>query len=112
MFKLNENYEVDRRILKCDFICYAPAETSTIITLNSQIDINIPKEDSFISLLNSYLDLNFEVIKRADNSKYANGNDIRLVNFGPIALFSNFKLTTTSGKHLEDISHAHIVSLV
>ena len=112
MFKLNENYEVDTRILKCDYIRYSPAETSTINTPNSQIYINIPREDSVISLLNSYLDLSFEVVKRADNSRYGNGNDIRLVNLGPIALFSNFKLTTSSGKHLEDISHAHLVSLM
>ena len=112
MFKLNENYEVARRILKCDYIRYSPAETSTINTPNSQIYINIPREDSVISLLNSYLDLNFEVVKRADNSRYGNGNDIRLVNLGPVALFSNFKLTTSSGKHLEDISHAHLVSLM
>ena len=64
MFKLNEIYEVDRRILKCDYIRYSPAEKSTIITPNSQIYINIPKEDSVISLLNSYLDLNFEVVKK------------------------------------------------
>ena len=112
MFKLNENYEVDRRILKCDYIRYSPAETSTINTPNSQIYINIPREDSVISLLNSYLDLSFEVIKRVDNSRYADGNDIRLVNLAPIALFSNFKLTTSGGKHLEDISHSHIVSLM
>ena len=112
MFKLNENYEVDGKILKCDYIRYSPAETSTINTPNSQIYINTPREDSLISLLNSYLDLSFEVIKKNDNSRYANGNDIRLVNLGPIALFSNFKLTTNSGKHLEDISHAHIVSLM
>ena len=112
MFKLNENYEVDRRILKCDYIRYSPAETSTTNTPNSQIYINIPREDSVISLLNCYLDLNFEVIKKADNSRYGNGNDIRLVNLGSIALFSNFKLTTSSGKHLEDISHTHLVSLM
>ena len=112
MFKLNENYEVDRKILKCDYIRYSPAETSTINTPNSQIFINIPREDSVISLLNSYLDLSFEVIKKDDNSRYANCNDIRLVNLGPVALFSNFKLTTSSGKHLEDISHAHLVSLM
>ena len=110
--KLSENYEVDRRILKCDYISFSPAETSTIKTANTQIYIIIPREDSVISLLNSYLDLNFEVIKEADDSRYGNGNDIRLVNLGPIALFSNFKLTTSSGKHLEDISHAHIVSLM
>ena len=112
MFKLNENYEVDRRILKCDYIRYSPAETSTINTPNSQIYINIPREYSVISLLNSYLDLNFEVIKKNDDSRYTNGKDIRLVNLGPVALFSNFKLTTSSGKHLEDISHANLVSLM
>ena len=63
-------------------------------------------------MLNNYLELNFEVIKRVDNSRYANGYDTRLVNFGHTAIFSNFILTTNSGKHLEDISHAHIVSLM
>ena len=112
MFKLNENYEFDRKVLKCDYLIYSPAETSTKSTPNSQIYFNIPREDSVISLLNSYLDFNFELIKTADNSRYANGDGIHLVNFGPIALFSNFKSTTSSGKHLEDISHAHIVSLL
>ena len=112
MFKLNENYEVDRRILKRDYIRYSPAETSRIFTPNSQIFINIPREDSVISLLQSYFDLNFEVIKKADNSRYGNGNVIKLVNLAPIALFSNFKLTKISGKHIEDISHAHLVSLL
>ena len=74
--------------------------------------INIPREDSVVCLLNKYLELNFELIKRADTSRFANGNDIRIFNLGPICLFQNFKLTTSSGKHLEDISHAHIVSLM
>ena len=51
MFKLNENYEIDRRILKCVYIRYSPAETSTINIPNSQIYINIPREDSVVSLL-------------------------------------------------------------
>ena len=29
MFKLSENYEIDRKILKCDYIRYSPAEIST-----------------------------------------------------------------------------------
>ena len=112
MLKINEIFEVDRRILKCEYIRYSPAETTTINTPNSQIYINIPREDSVTSLLNGCLDLSFEVIKRVDNSRYGNGNDIRLVNPAPIALFSNFKLTTSSGKHLEDISNAHLVCLM
>ena len=51
-------------------------------------------------------------MKKADDSRYGNGNDIKLVNLGPIALFSNFKLTTSSGKHLEVINQAHLVSLM
>ena len=91
---------------------YPPQEKSTINTANSQIYINIPREDSVISLLNSYLDLNFDVLHAATNNRNADNNEIRLVNLGPIALFSNQKLTTSSGKHLDDISHAHIVSLM
>ena len=35
MFKLYENYENDRRIVKCKYIRYSPAEISTIIVPNS-----------------------------------------------------------------------------
>ena len=112
MFKLNQKYEYNRVILKCDYIRYSPSEISTINTPNSQVHIIIPREDSVISLLNSYLELNFEVLHAATNNRYVFGNDIRLVNLGPIALFSNYKLTTSSGKHLENIDHAHIVSLM
>ena len=98
--------------MKCDYIRYCPSEISTINTPNSQIYINIPREDSVISLLNSYLELNFDVLQAATGNRYADTNDIRLVILGPIALFSNYKLTTSSGKHLEEISHAHIVSLM
>ena len=63
-------------------------------------------------MFKSYLEKNFEVIIKADNSRYANNFVIRLVNLGPIALFKTFKLTTSSGKHLEDISHTHLVSLM
>ena len=112
MFRLNENYEVYRRILKCDFIRSSPAETSTINAPNSQKYINISRRDSIIGLVKIYLDLNFQVMIKADNSRYANGNDIKLVNRAPIALFVNFKLTTSSGRHLEDISHAYLVPLM
>ena len=112
MFKLNGKYEINRDILKCDYIRYSPSEISTINTANSQVYINIPREDSVISLLNSYLELNFDVLRADNSNRYLDGNDIRLVNLGPIGLFSNYKLTTSSGKHLENIDHAHIVSLM
>ena len=36
MFNLKEKYEVNRGILKCDYIRYSPSEISTINTTNSQ----------------------------------------------------------------------------
>ena len=112
MFKLTENYEVVRRIIKCDYIRYSPAEIYTTNTANSQNYINIPREDSVISLLNSYLGINFDVLQAASNKRYIGTGEIRLISLGPIALFNSYKLTSSSGKQLKEISHAHIVSLL
>ena len=112
MSKLSEKYSINRDISKCDYIRYSPSEISTINTPNSQVCIGIPREDSVISMLNSYFELNFDVLHAATNNRYADGDDIRLVYLGPIALFSNYKLTSSSRKHLENIDHAHIVSLM
>ena len=113
MFKLNEIYEVDRKNLKCDYLRYSPAEISTINTPDSQTFINTPKKDSVFSLLSIFFEKKFGIIKKTDNSRCAaNGNDMRLVNLGPIGFLNNFKLTTSSGKHLEDISHSHIACLM
>ena len=112
MFKLNEIYEVDRGNLKCDYILYSPSEIFTINTPNSQIYINIPGGDSVNSFLGSLLRANFDVLHAATNTRYVDGDDIRLVNEGPIAFFINFKLQSISGKHIEEINHAHIVCLM
>ena len=88
MFKLSKKYEIDRRILKCDYNRYSPSKINTINTPNSQIYINIPREDSVTSLLNIYFELNFDVLQAATGIRYPDGADIRLVNLGVIALFS------------------------
>ena len=63
-------------------------------------------------MFNCYLYLNFEVIKKTDSSRYGNGDDKRLVNLGLLVLVSIFRLSTSGGKHLEDVSHGYIVSLM
>ena len=55
--------------------------------------------------------MSFDVLHAATNNRSADGFKIRLFNLGPNNLFSIYKLTTSSGKHLEDITHAHIVPL-
>ena len=111
MFKLNENYEIGRRSIKCDKISSFSAETSTVNTTISQICINIRREASIILLTNTSLDLNVEVNKKADFSRFADDFDTKLVILRPITSFSKNKLTTSSGKPLQVLSYAHIVTL-
>ena len=112
MFKLIEKYEINRNFLKCDFITYSPSDIRTIDTANSQKHNKLPREDSVNSLLIGYLHLDFDEVHAASNDRYADNNDIRLVNLEPTPLFSIYKLTTSSGKHLKDLSHAHVVSVM
>ena len=112
MFELSEKYEIKRNILKCDYIRYSPSEISTLNTPNLRVYTFFPREDSVISLLNSYLQLNFDVLHAATKNRFEDSKDIRLNNLGVIPLFSNYKLTTKSGKNLEEIGHAQIVSLM
>ena len=111
MFKLKENFEIKKNVLKCDFIRYSPSKISRITTANSQIFIEIPRKDSVFSLLNSNFDLYFDERHAATGNRYVDGNDIRLVTLGPIDLFSSYRVKTSSGKHLQDISHEYKVSL-
>ena len=86
------------------------SEISSIITANSQIYIIIPWEITVLSLLNSFITLNFDIVHAATKDRLVDGNDISLTNLGAIALFTIYKLIPNSWKHLEDNSHAHIVS--
>ena len=102
---------MDKPIHNIDFIEYSPSNLATINNNNSNISIIFPREDAYICLQNSYISLEFEVLKN-DDTRYADGDQISLVNFGPVALFSEAKLTTSSGKHLEKVDNLHPISLM
>ena len=102
---------MDKPFHKIDFIKYSPSSLATIINSNSNISIIFPREDAYNCLQNSYISLEFEVLKN-DDTRYADGDQISLVNFGPVALFSEAKLVTSSGKHLEKVDNLHPVCLI
>ena len=71
-----------------------------------QIFIEIPKENSASSLRDSYLQLDFDVTHRTGaHIRYADTDDIRLVNSGPLA---SFRLTSSSGREVEENDNAHV----
>ena len=109
-------------IHKIDFIKYSPSSLATINNNNSNISISSPREDAYICLQHSFISvysfiihslfiIQFEVLKN-DNTRYAKGDEISFVNFGPVALFSEAKLTTSSGKHLEKVDILHPICLM
>ena len=106
MFSLKSKYTLMKPFHKIDFIQYSPSILATINFINSNISISLPREDAHICLQNSNISVEFEILKN-DNTRYANGNEISLVNFGPVALISEAKLTTSSGKHLEKVDKVH-----
>ena len=102
---------MNKPIHKFDFNKYSLGSLATINNSNSNISIIFPREDAYICLQNSFISLEIEVLKN-DNTRYADGDEISLVNFGPVALFSEAKLTTSSGKHLENVDNLHPICLM
>ena len=52
------------------------------------------------------------IVLKKDNTRYADGDQMSLVNFGPVALFSEAKLVTGSGKHIEKVDNLQTVRLM
>ena len=79
---------------------------------NNQNFVDKPKEDSALSLKDSYTELNFNVTHRAGvHAWYADGDHKWLVKLGPIAWFNKYRLTSSSGKEVEEIDNAHLLCL-
>ena len=61
----------------------------------------------------SYLESDFIVTHRAGARKrYVDGDHIRLVNLGPIALFNKYRLASSSHKEIEEMDNAHVICLM
>ena len=109
MFNKSQKQAIDKPILKFDFLRYTPQSLNLVNGEKNQF-FQIPREDSAFSLKDSYLQLDFRVAHRAGaHARYGDGDHIRLVNLGPIALFKKYRLTSYSGKELEEIDNAHVV---
>ena len=91
-------------IQKIDFKMYSPSSLATINNNSSNISVSLPREDAYICLKHSFISVEFEVLKN-DDTRYNDGNEKSLVNFGPVVLFSEAKLTTSSGKHTKKLTN-------
>ena len=60
-----ENFDIDKPILKYDYIRYKSPSLATKSRKNSQVSFDIPREASVISLKHSYLEFDFDVERNA-----------------------------------------------
>ena len=74
-------------------------------TVNTNINIILNKE-IHLNIHDSYLEIEFVVSDDA-GGVFANDSNIRLVNYGIMALFSSIKLGTSGGRTIEYIDHCH-----
>ena len=113
MFNLSHKYAIDRPFIKFDYIRYTPPPLNLVNGENNQIVIDIPRQDTALSLKDSYLEFDFSVTHRAGaHDRYVDNDHIGLVKLGPVALFSKYRLTSSSGKEIEEIDNAHVISLI
>ena len=105
-FKSDTTYGYNNDIHKSKIIKYKPNNLATMNTVNTNINIILNREENHLNLRDSYLVIEFVVLDDAGGVIAKNAN-IRLVNYGMMALFSTVKLETSGGRSIEYIDHCH-----
>ena len=105
-FNLDTTYGYNNDIHKSKIIKYKPNNLATMNTVNTNINIILNREENHLNLHDSYLEIEFVVLDDA-GGVFTNNANIRLVNYGLIALFSSVKLETSGGRTIEYIDHCH-----
>ena len=105
-FILDTTYSYYNDINKSKIIKYKPNNLATMNTVNTNINIILNREENHLNLRDSYLEIEFVVSDDA-GGVFANDANIRLVNYGMMALFSSIKLETSGGRTIEYIDHCH-----
>ena len=105
-FNLDTTYGYNDDIHKSKIIKYKPNNLATMNTVNTNINIILNREENHLNLRDSYLEIEF-VVSNDAGGVFANDANIRLVNYGMMALFSSIKLETSGGRTIEYIDHCH-----
>ena len=105
-FILDTTYGYNNDIHKSKIINYKPNNLATMNTVIPNINIILNREENHLNIHDSYLEIEFVVSDDA-GGLFANDPNVRLVNYGMMALFSSIKLETSGGRTIEYIDHCH-----
>ena len=107
-FNLDATYGYINDIHKSKIIKYKPNNLITMYTVITNIDIILNREENHLNLHYSYLEIEFVVSDDA-GGVFANNANIRLVNYGMMALFSSVNLETTNITNITNITSINII---
>ena len=105
-FNFDTTYGYNNDKHKSKIIKYKPNNLATMNTINTNINIILNREENHLNLRDFYLEIEF-VVSDDIGGVFANDANIRLVNYGMMALFSSIKFETTGGRTIECIDHCH-----
>ena len=105
-FNLNTTYGYNNDVHKSKIIKYKPNNLATTNTVYTNINIFLSREKNHLNLRDSYLEIEFVVLDDA-GGVFDNDANIRLVNYGLIALFSSVKLETSGGRTIDYVDPCH-----
>ena len=105
-FNLYTTYGYNNNIHKSKIIKYKPNNLVTMNTINTNTNIILNRKENHLNLHDSYIEIEFVVSDDA-GGVFANDANIRLVNYGMMALFSSVKLKASGGRTIEYIDHCH-----
>ena len=111
LFSLKNKYALDSPIHEIALSKYSLSSLATANSTKSNIFPSFQRQDAHICLQNSFISTEFEVLKQ-DTTRYVDNNQINLVNFEPIAFFSEAELVTSSGKLLDKVDILQAVCLM
>ena len=103
---MDTTYGYNNDIHKSKIIKYKPNNLATVNTVNTNINIILNREENHLNIHDSDLEIEFVVSDDA-GGVFANDANIRLVNYGMMALLSSIKLETSGGRTIEYIDHCH-----
>ena len=105
-FNLDTTYGYNNDIHESKIIKYKPNNLATMNTVNTNNNIILNREENHLNLRDSYLEIE-SVVSDDAGGVFANDANIRLVNYGIMALFSSVMLETSGGRTIEYIDHCH-----
>ena len=105
-FNLDTTYGYNNDIHNIKIKKYKPNNLATRNAINTNINIILNREENHLNLRDSYLEIEFVVSDDA-GGVFPNDANIRLVNYGMMALFSSVKLETSGVRTIEYIDLCH-----